>query len=386
MQNKNLLINKYRPFSENDIKQEVFNIENLIQNINLFFFDKFLITTENKVENVENVENVETVENYKIADCFETIYDFIKLFPHKNNKMYIEKCFHSLLIITSKYKKEFSINNYPGNYDNYINYLYLFKDVFNVFDQIKNLLEDNLKTSKYYFCIVKYIKKSIEFFYEKNSVEDKNIRLSEKIRFLQKNFTEPYKHMKKYYRYIKELKFIELDVKKFLSNLDDEEEIISITSNDALELENNFDNLKMNILVSEKISEIKKYSTILIKKIINYIFYFRNYLVYNYDVNFWKQHSEKFKMIILGVLDIKNLVDDNIEKITLLKHLEKNYDIKTQDINKKCIICSENQSIIAFSCGHKYTCSKCSCEIVDTNCKCPVCRKEIEFTLRIFDN
>jgi hypothetical protein len=53
-----------------------------------------------------------------------------------------------------------------------------------------------------------------------------------------------------------------------------------------------------------------------------------------------------------------------------------------------CVICGTSKSDIAFiDCGHMVTCSKCSEKIMNNSelkKKCPICRKSIKKTLKIF--
>jgi len=51
-----------------------------------------------------------------------------------------------------------------------------------------------------------------------------------------------------------------------------------------------------------------------------------------------------------------------------------------------CRICWENKKTTAcIPCGHLFGCNNCAMTILDTTKKCPVCRQDIQNTLRIFD-
>lgn len=53
-------------------------------------------------------------------------------------------------------------------------------------------------------------------------------------------------------------------------------------------------------------------------------------------------------------------------------------------ISTHCSVCYENEPVIAFNCGHQTTCAKCSLAILKTTEKCPLCRIQIEFAIKIF--
>jgi len=65
--------------------------------------------------------------------------------------------------------------------------------------------------------------------------------------------------------------------------------------------------------------------------------------------------------------------------INLLSSLKDEKGISTH-----CSVCYENEPVIAFNCGHQTTCAKCSLTILKTTEKCPVCRIQIEFAIKIF--
>ena len=87
--------------------------------------------------------------------------------------------------------------------------------------------------------------------------------------------------------------------------------------------------------------------------------------------------------------DIKKYFSHENFKLMLLLRKFSDCEIKEDDdvSKKKCNLCFVNQSIIALlPCGHKYTCSDCTSEIISSNKICPICRKEIVSFVRVFDD
>lgn len=89
--------------------------------------------------------------------------------------------------------------------------------------------------------------------------------------------------------------------------------------------------------------------------------------------------ENSFRSTLTPVLGVSEVSEE------LIVGLQKHQDFLETDMTKKCCICMENRSIIAFNCGHKKTCKSCSVKILENDCRCPFCRESIVVAIRIFD-
>lgn len=63
-----------------------------------------------------------------------------------------------------------------------------------------------------------------------------------------------------------------------------------------------------------------------------------------------------------------------------------NADIEASENDKECIICMTNKKQVVFNpCGHYNTCFECTDKIVKGDKKCPVCRKIIVTSIKVFE-
>ena len=379
MQYTTFLYGKNYPYSEDDIKCELLNIEILIK----------------KIKNLGlNLKNYNCdMKLFKDKDeiklCFNEISTFIEIFSYfKYKEDYFEKCLKSIDLLAYNYKNCFNVSqNISQDVENY-------RHIYNIFDELKKTMKKFIKKNKIkyfdkYFYIEKYIQQSINYFFSELSEKDKHDKLIEKIIFLEENLKEDsMKNMKIFYDYIQDINFVELNLINSLNFFEKEIDFLNIELRSFETFRNNFVDdfniIKQSINSSKKITEKKIYVILFLKKFLMYVFYFRNFFVCNYYVNFWSENCGNFNNLNLLFSEVKNVINNISPRILLITELEKIIDVKTCN-KQKCTICLENDSIIAFSCGHKYTCSNCSIDIVDNNNLCPYCRKNIDFFLRIFD-
>mgnify|MGYP001419332980 CR=1 FL=1 len=92
-------------------------------------------------------------------------------------------------------------------------------------------------------------------------------------------------------------------------------------------------------------------------------------------------------------------------RLSEMENKEKKLDIRVSEIENKekklenliinvasednqiCLICMENAREIAFvDCGHLICCKVCSDQLMNSNRKCPTCRKIIEQAIKIYQN
>lgn len=59
-------------------------------------------------------------------------------------------------------------------------------------------------------------------------------------------------------------------------------------------------------------------------------------------------------------------------------------EVTTQN-ERQCLICMDNLRQICFDCGDFKTCRKCALNIINSDSKCPFCRKDIKSVIRVFE-
>ena len=74
------------------------------------------------------------------------------------------------------------------------------------------------------------------------------------------------------------------------------------------------------------------------------------------------------------------LCDSSVEKDKKIRQLKENLDNRT-----KCTICFDEILNIAFiPCFHLASCQKCAHQILSTTSKCPICRRDVHNSTKIY--
>lgn len=108
---------------------------------------------------------------------------------------------------------------------------------------------------------------------------------------------------------------------------------------------------------------------------------------YNILLNFWVFDREYISRILYYISAEKFAeMSNNINREMADETKEVIIDILAPDETKACKICSVNESIIAFDCGHKISCYSCSQILLSENKHCPICRKPFKKVIRIYDS
>ena len=94
-----------------------------------------------------------------------------------------------------------------------------------------------------------------------------------------------------------------------------------------------------------------------------------------------EDHNCKFK-------NSYNMLTQYHSKIENFPQLEDKYNIEMEanyDKKNVCVVCLENKKSHAFNpCGHMCVCETCADKIIQSDCKCPICRADIINSLEIF--
>lgn len=70
-----------------------------------------------------------------------------------------------------------------------------------------------------------------------------------------------------------------------------------------------------------------------------------------------------------------------------IQQLSEHKDTKTDRRDKQCIVCMDNERVVAPQCGHKQLCVRCARTLMEgpTIPKCPMCRTRITQIIRVFE-
>ena len=107
-----------------------------------------------------------------------------------------------------------------------------------------------------------------------------------------------------------------------------------------------------------------------------YLTHFKNHLNLKHNIDFG--YDEDINSAVINSLNNLDITTNNQIQTTIS-------EISNQD----CILCMGKPKTTAFfRCGHRCCCEKCAIKILKLpkkNRKCPICRKEVVETLRIYD-
>ena len=176
---------------------------------------------------------------------------------------------------------------------------------------------------------------------------------------------------------IQDFKFQKVSKKSFLGPKD-------------MEYMNLFKNQSNSIIQEWCFVKKKKYISKLFEFFLEFLTFFNNEIVYNYEkLNFETLFDYIKNNHLTYFYKIQKYIDENIQKFQVIDQLEKIKDNLCKNPDKKCTLCLDNENIIAFlPCGHKITCSKCAFKLINNkeSSLCPICRKEIISIARIFES
>jgi hypothetical protein len=315
--------------------------------------------------------------NYKKLISFYEDMDDYNIISKKYNKDNFTIFANKLISIVKEYKNDLEQNFDNLLYTNFqiyqsiINKFYNLKPlIFNVFTN-KNLLI--ILNSENYDIFHNFLSISVDFFVKKDLfITEYNKKILEFSLHFSPGFIEDFIKNNKY------IESVEKRLKKNLKNLK-VDKIVVKKNNYFLIVNGEYVSLSLEIIKEKSLKKKKALIINFFSVYFGFFFYFKHIFVYNY----FRQNIQD----LCKIFDCLTTIEKEFSKdIIVYKNITKLELIKDElSTDKKCIVCYENKSIIAFSCGHKYTCSTCSINIIDTTNKCPNCRMKIINVIRIFD-
>ena len=327
-------------------------------------------------------ENNSCFDYKKITSFLQELYKY-EIIGKKYTEENIKKFADKIILILREYRHDLEKNFDNPNYTNF----HCYRSIINKFYEIKPIIQKVLLNKNLLFILNQenynkfydYVSKGIDFFNKKNT-KNFSVEFNKKIVIFSEFFNSTqifYDDFIKNHEYIYNTK---KNLKKNLMSFNIQKIVVKKCDYFFVLKEKSLENLVNTIINEKSLLNKKKQILDFFQIFFGFLYYFKFIFSHNYININMVENIKNFEYLTI----VENEYYKDIEKYKNLEKLEKIKDEKT-DSDKKCCVCTVNQSIIAFSCGHKHTCAECSLTIIDTTNKCPQCRKDIESFLRIFD-